>query len=143
MHAANAHFLVVAQHHFTRHHVLQPLLHHLQVAEILVEHPAQAALQAPQPERLERQQSMAAEFEAETGIGVEVIPVTESDLGTRATAAFAASGAWAGIRSRMDMLGVLVLGIVTATGDNGIGTAGIAPSVLTSTVMVPVPPLAP
>jgi len=32
------------------------------------------------------------------------------------TAAFAASGAWAGIRSRMDMLGVLVLGVVTATG---------------------------
>ena len=33
---------------------------------------------------------MAAEFEAETGISVEVIPVTESDLGVRATAAFAA-----------------------------------------------------
>jgi len=32
------------------------------------------------------------------------------------TAAFAASGAWAGIRNRMDMLGVLVLGVVTATG---------------------------
>lgn len=32
------------------------------------------------------------------------------------TAAFAASGAWAGIRARMDMLGVLVLGVVTATG---------------------------
>jgi multiple sugar transport system substrate-binding protein len=29
-------------------------------------------------------------FEAETGIAVEVIPVTESDLGTRTTAAFAA-----------------------------------------------------
>ncbi|MEL6167841.1 MAG: extracellular solute-binding protein [Pseudomonadota bacterium] len=43
-----------------------------------------------QPERLERQQQMAADFEAGTGIAVEVIPVEESDLGTRATAAFAA-----------------------------------------------------
>ncbi len=43
-----------------------------------------------QPERLAKQQQMAAAFEAETGIGVEVIPVSESDLGTRATAAFAA-----------------------------------------------------
>ena len=43
-----------------------------------------------QPERLAKQQEMAAAFEAETGIAVEVIPVTESDLGTRATAAFAA-----------------------------------------------------
>ncbi len=32
------------------------------------------------------------------------------------TAAFAASGAWAGIRHKMDLLGVLVLGLVTATG---------------------------
>ncbi len=32
------------------------------------------------------------------------------------TAAFAASGAWAGVRSRMDLFGVLVLGLVTATG---------------------------
>jgi len=32
------------------------------------------------------------------------------------TAAFAASGAWAGIRRRMDLFGVLVLGMVTATG---------------------------
>jgi len=32
------------------------------------------------------------------------------------TAAFAASGAWAGIRYRMDLLGVLILGVVTATG---------------------------
>ncbi|MGC9520087.1 MAG: trimeric intracellular cation channel family protein [Desulfuromonadaceae bacterium] len=32
------------------------------------------------------------------------------------TAAFAASGAWAGIRRRMDLLGVLVLGVVTAIG---------------------------
>ncbi|MFQ6546762.1 ABC transporter substrate-binding protein [Aestuariibius sp. 2305UL40-4] len=43
-----------------------------------------------QPERLARQQEMAGAFEAETGIAVEVIPVTESELGTRATAAFAA-----------------------------------------------------
>jgi len=32
------------------------------------------------------------------------------------TAAFAASGAWAGIRRDMDLFGVLVLGLVTATG---------------------------
>ena len=44
-----------------------------------------------QPERLAKQQEMAAEFEAISGVAVEVIPVTESDLGTRATAAFAAA----------------------------------------------------
>lgn len=43
-----------------------------------------------QPERLAQQQRMAADFEEQTGIPVRVIPVTESDLGTRATAAFAA-----------------------------------------------------
>ncbi|MGR3639414.1 ABC transporter substrate-binding protein [Alterinioella nitratireducens] len=43
-----------------------------------------------QPERLAVQEAMAADFTEETGIDVEVIPVTESDLGTRATAAFAA-----------------------------------------------------
>jgi uncharacterized membrane protein YeiH len=32
------------------------------------------------------------------------------------TAAFAASGAWAGVRREMDLFGVLVLGMVTATG---------------------------
>lgn len=32
------------------------------------------------------------------------------------TAAFAASGAWAGIRRQMDLFGVLVLGVVTAIG---------------------------
>ncbi|MFO7830934.1 MAG: trimeric intracellular cation channel family protein [Desulfuromonadaceae bacterium] len=32
------------------------------------------------------------------------------------TAAFAASGAWAGVRHQMDLLGVLVLGVVTAIG---------------------------
>jgi len=44
-----------------------------------------------QPERLARQEEMASNFESETGIAVEVIPITESDLGTRATAAFAAN----------------------------------------------------
>ncbi|MFK7893896.1 MAG: ABC transporter substrate-binding protein [Granulosicoccus sp.] len=43
-----------------------------------------------QPERLAKQQQMAADFEAATGSKVEVIPVTESEYGTRATAAFAA-----------------------------------------------------
>ncbi|SPF80210.1 ABC transporter substrate-binding protein [Pseudoprimorskyibacter insulae] len=43
-----------------------------------------------QPERLAKQQEMAAAFTAQSGHTVEVIPVTESDLGTRATAAYAA-----------------------------------------------------
>ncbi len=43
-----------------------------------------------QPDRLAKQQEMAGNFTAQTGIAVEVIPVTESELGTRATAAFAA-----------------------------------------------------
>lgn len=43
-----------------------------------------------QPDRLAKQQELATDFEAISGISVEVIPVTESDLGTRATAAFAA-----------------------------------------------------
>ncbi len=43
-----------------------------------------------QPERLARQEAMAADFAAATGYTVEVIPVSENDLGTRATAAFAA-----------------------------------------------------
>lgn len=43
-----------------------------------------------QPERLARQEQMAADFAAASGHTVEVIPVTESDLGTRATAAYAA-----------------------------------------------------
>jgi len=43
-----------------------------------------------QPDRLAKQEAMAADFAAATGHSVEVIPVTESDLGTRATAAFAA-----------------------------------------------------
>lgn len=43
-----------------------------------------------QPERLAVQNRIASDFEAETGISVEVVPVTESALGERATAAFAA-----------------------------------------------------
>ena len=43
-----------------------------------------------QPERLARQEQMAADFAAASGHTVEVIPVSENDLGTRATAAFAA-----------------------------------------------------
>lgn len=43
-----------------------------------------------QPERLARQEEMAAAFTEATGHTVQVIPVTETDLGTRATAAFAA-----------------------------------------------------
>ncbi|MHA3980530.1 ABC transporter substrate-binding protein [Halovulum sp. GXIMD14794] len=43
-----------------------------------------------QPPRLALQQEMATDFEEKTGIAVEVIPVEEKDLGTRATAAFAA-----------------------------------------------------
>ena len=44
-----------------------------------------------QPERLEKQQEMADAFEEETGIAVEVIPITaEAGLQSRITAAFAA-----------------------------------------------------
>jgi multiple sugar transport system substrate-binding protein len=43
-----------------------------------------------QPERLAKQQAMAEEFAKATGNNVEVIPVSETDLGTRTTAAFAA-----------------------------------------------------
>ena len=42
-----------------------------------------------QPARLAKQEAMAKDFKAKTGISVEVIPVTESDLGPRATAAYA------------------------------------------------------
>ena len=44
-----------------------------------------------QPERLAEQQEMAADFKAKTGHDVEVIPVSEKELGTRATTAFAAN----------------------------------------------------
>ena len=43
-----------------------------------------------QPDRLAKQQAVAEQFAAVSGHTVEVIPVTEKDLGTRATAAFAA-----------------------------------------------------
>lgn len=43
-----------------------------------------------QPERMEVQESIAAQFEAETGTAIEVIPVEESELATRITAAFSA-----------------------------------------------------
>ncbi len=43
-----------------------------------------------QPARLAKQQAMADAFKEKTGHTVEVIPVSEKDLGTRATAAFAA-----------------------------------------------------
>ncbi len=43
-----------------------------------------------QPDRLAKQQDMAKQFKAASGTDVEVIPVSEKDLGTRATAAFAA-----------------------------------------------------
>jgi len=43
-----------------------------------------------QPERLAKQEQLAAQFKAKTGISVKVIPVTEKDLGVRTTAAFAA-----------------------------------------------------
>ena len=43
-----------------------------------------------QPARLERQEKMAADYEAKTGVKVDMIPVDEKEYGTRATAAFAA-----------------------------------------------------
>ena len=43
-----------------------------------------------QPARMAKQEEMAKSFEAKTGIKVEVIPIEEKDLGTRATAAAAA-----------------------------------------------------
>ena len=43
-----------------------------------------------QPDRVAKQQAMADQFKAATGNTVEIIPVTESEYGTRATAAFAA-----------------------------------------------------
>ncbi len=43
-----------------------------------------------QPDRMERQQQIADAFKKETGHTVKVVPVTEKDIATRATAAFAA-----------------------------------------------------
>ena len=44
-----------------------------------------------QPDRLAKQQALAEAFGAASGHSVEVIPVTESELGQRATAAYAAN----------------------------------------------------
>ena len=44
-----------------------------------------------QPDRLAKQEAMAAAFKEKTGHDVDVIPVTEKDMGTRATAAFASN----------------------------------------------------
>ena len=43
-----------------------------------------------QPERLEVQQQINADFTSDTGIETEVVPVTENQLGERVTAAFSA-----------------------------------------------------
>ena len=43
-----------------------------------------------QPDRLAKQEAMAADFKAKTGVDVRVIPVSEKDMETRAAAAFAA-----------------------------------------------------
>ncbi len=43
-----------------------------------------------QPERMERQEQIAEQFERDTGIAVDVVPVTEDLMGERVTAAFAA-----------------------------------------------------
>lgn len=45
-----------------------------------------------QPERMSVQEQIAADFEAETGISVQVVPVEESSLAERVTAAFSAGG---------------------------------------------------
>jgi len=46
-----------------------------------------------QPERMEIQEKLAADFNASTGHTVEVIPVEEAEIATRTTAAFAAGAA--------------------------------------------------
>lgn len=43
-----------------------------------------------QPDRMAKQVALAADFSEETGIIVQVVPVSESEMGTRAAAAFAA-----------------------------------------------------
>ena len=43
-----------------------------------------------QPDRMARQEKIAAAFNAATGHTVKIVPVTEKDIATRATAAFAA-----------------------------------------------------
>ena len=44
-----------------------------------------------QPDRIAKQEALATAFKAKTGIEVQVIPVSEKDLGKRVTAAFAAN----------------------------------------------------
>ncbi len=43
-----------------------------------------------QPDRMARQEKMAADFKAKTGHEVKIVPVSEKDIATRATAAFGA-----------------------------------------------------
>ena len=43
-----------------------------------------------QPDRLAKQEAMAADFKAQTGVEVQVIPVSEKDMEARVAAAFAA-----------------------------------------------------
>ena len=43
-----------------------------------------------QPDRMARQEKMAADFKAKTGHEVKIVPVTEKDIATRTTAAFGA-----------------------------------------------------
>jgi multiple sugar transport system substrate-binding protein len=43
-----------------------------------------------QPERIAVQESIAADFQSQTGISVDVVPVTENQMAERVTAAFAA-----------------------------------------------------
>lgn len=43
-----------------------------------------------QPDRMARQEKMAADFKAKTGHDVKIVPVSEKDIATRATAAFGA-----------------------------------------------------
>ena len=43
-----------------------------------------------QPDRMARQEKIAAAFNAATGHTVKIVPVSEKDIATRATAAFAA-----------------------------------------------------
>jgi len=43
-----------------------------------------------QPERMAKQQQIVADFQARTGTSVQLVPVEESDLGPRVTAAFSA-----------------------------------------------------
>ncbi|WP_171102224.1 ABC transporter substrate-binding protein [Ruegeria sp. HKCCD7255] len=60
------------------------------VADMLAAQELRVWTTETQPARLERQQKMAADYEAATGVKVEMIPVDEQEYGTRATAAFAA-----------------------------------------------------